>query len=497
MNKRIDAKSEKRSVVSERGKKDLRLDQTKELILVLQNLSDQERALRRQYELHIINYADMASELEFMNHKKTNIKKQLVGKAHVTKSGKLRSIKKHAPTASYRTGYYYTSLEGGQIVKGKTLDILYDRLFDIYYQSDCSHNVESIFRLALKEKAETENPNLKTIKRYETDYRRFITDELAMSDIRMITEIDLKRYSQELVHRMAISDKAFLNYKGVLNLIFRYAIIHGLVEKNPVALINNRVYQKSCDCHRPTAEEKMFSQEEIESLLAEVDRRKGLKRNGEYYSFGYALKFAALTGVRVGELCGLQWEDIDLDALAIHIHRQQLIEYEEGHLQYHLADHTKNEKGISQDGRWFPITDELLELLQETARAQQAAGIESEYLFCRSNGKPMTIHAYTRFLRRICEKLKIRVTCNHGFRMALNSNVLIPNGIPETDRARLLGHSVRTNLSYYSYESRNYLGSTRDKLNASKKQKGSISVKKEVLQVIPFTKRESPQTLSL
>ena len=81
--------------------------------------------------------------------------------------------------------------------------------------------------------------------------------------------------------------------------------------------------------------------------------------------------------------------------------------------------------------------------------------------------------------------------------MALNSNVFIPNGIPETVRAQRLGHSVQTNLSYYSYESRNYLGSTRDKLNASKKQKGSISVKKEVLQVIPFTKRESPQTLSL
>lgn len=35
--------------------------------------------------------------------------------------------------------------------------------------------------------------------------------------------------------------------------------------------------------------------------------------------------------------------------------------------------------------------------------------------------------------------------------MSLNSNILIPKGIPVADRARLLGHSVETNLRHYSY----------------------------------------------
>lgn len=39
--------------------------------------------------------------------------------------------------------------------------------------------------------------------------------------------------------------------------------------------------------------------------------------------------------------------------------------------------------------------------------------------------------------------------------MSLNSNVFIPLGIPVTERARLLGHSVETNEKYYSYARKN------------------------------------------
>ncbi len=40
---------------------------------------------------------------------------------------------------------------------------------------------------------------------------------------------------------------------------------------------------------------------------------------------------------------------------------------------------------------------------------------------------------------------------NHALRMSLNSNVLIPLGISVADRAAMLGHSVETNLRFYSY----------------------------------------------
>ena len=45
--------------------------------------------------------------------------------------------------------------------------------------------------------------------------------------------------------------------------------------------------------------------------------------------------------------------------------------------------------------------------------------------------------------------------------MSLNSNVLIPMGISVADRAKLLGHSVETNLEHYSFAQKDYVENTR------------------------------------
>ena len=49
------------------------------------------------------------------------------------------------------------------------------------------------------------------------------------------------------------------------------------------------------------------------------------------------------------------------------------------------------------------------------------------------------------------EKLKLKLSNNHAFRIALNSYVLIPMGLEAPERARILGHSVETNLKHYTF----------------------------------------------
>ena len=53
--------------------------------------------------------------------------------------------------------------------------------------------------------------------------------------------------------------------------------------------------------------------------------------------------------------------------------------------------------------------------------------------------------------------------------MSLNSNVFIPMGISVADRAALLGHSIETNLKYYSFASKDYLTNARNILNSCQK----------------------------
>ena len=88
------------------------------------------------------------------------------------------------------------------------------------------------------------------------------------------------------------------------------------------------------------------------------------------------------------------------------------------------------------------------------------------------------------------------VTNNHAFRMSLNSNVLDAKlHLPAAKRAELLGHSVETNLKYYTYASK---GDMDDLVNLfdSEGLKGAktLEVSPRCHQnVVKFTKRKSSE----
>lgn len=86
--------------------------------------------------------------------------------------------------------------------------------------------------------------------------------------------------------------------------------------------------------------------------------------------------------------------------------------------------------------------------------------------------------------------LKERFLCSHqyAFRISLNSNVFIPLGIPVTQRAYLLGHSVETNERYYSHMRTESLSDIKNILNQSTHTHSHNKI-------IDFPSEKIPQTL--
>ena len=98
--------------------------------------------------------------------------------------------------------------------------------------------------------------------------------------------------------------------------------------------------------------------------------------------------------------------------------------------------------------------------------------------------------------------------------MSLNSNVLLPLGISAAARAAMLGHSIETNLKYYSFAQKDYLDNvralldsvtgdepakaqntayTRDKGTATTQMQGTFG---NPSKVINFPKKENPKRLN-
>lgn len=412
-----------------------------------------------------ITEADAACQIDMLNKQQLNIKRKLIYEVHVKNDGTPRRIIEPADNSK---GLWSTLLPGKKPLTGKTEEVFLNKLMEYYGLSINSSIIKDVFESALSLKESTENPKKRTIDRIREDFNTYISEDFKCKDIRKIDKDYLREYTQKLVNSIHPTKKAYYSYKGVLNLMFEYALDKDIITTNPVTGIKNTVYFKSCDTTPTSCEDKIFSAEEIQLIKNTIEKRMTYKRYKGYFNAGYAILFAIETGCRIAELCSLKWSDVG-DRF-IHIHTQLLSEYDEEQRcdKYYLVNYTKNEKGISRGGRFFPLNSEIRIILNRLKKAQDSLGINSEFVFCDINGNWMTTCAYSNVLYRLCKSLGFSITNNHAFRMSLNSNILIGKYHMEVgERAKLLGHTVEVNLKFYTFENKDYLDMAYNIMNGS------------------------------
>lgn len=239
-----------------------------------------------------IGLADAADEYEELTKKEKALHETFVRQAHVRHDGSPRIIKHHLPTDDNPREYWTTIMESGKRFYNATYDELIEHLYSYYTNARADYSVKAIFESALHEKAITENPSSNSVDRYRNDFTRLVSDDFASRDIRKVDSIYLKTYTQRWVDDIHPKKKAFLAYKGILNMIFRYAKSEGIIMDNPVTSLNNKAYLKSCDTTKPKPEDKILSPEEIEQIREEVRKRMQTKKHGRYYVQGFAVLFA-------------------------------------------------------------------------------------------------------------------------------------------------------------------------------------------------------------
>ncbi len=96
--------------------------------------------------------------------------------------------------------------------------------------------------------------------------------------------------------------------------------------------------------------------------------------------------------------------------------------------------------------------------------------------------------------RRMCIRYGFIVRNNHALRMSLNSNVLLPLDISVADRAAMLGHSIETNLKYYSFARKGYLEDVRNRLNTGFAAPEVSRDTSGTPEIVPFSQKRKPRT---
>jgi integrase len=149
-------------------------------------------------------------------------------------------------------------------------------------------------------------------------YRRLLKayvfeTDLGATKLQAVTALDLDRLYARLAtsgRRRAKDGHPGLSLRTVryvhtvLGKAFADAVRQGLMQRNPARLANP---PKTSSTRAPEF-----------TVWSPAELQKFLKHTGEH-DHRHLFRVAALTGLRRGELCGLRWVDVDLDAARLHV----------------------------------------------------------------------------------------------------------------------------------------------------------------------------------
>ena len=369
-----------------------------------------------------------------------------------------------------KQGYWKTKIKDDQhnerrdILRRNEKD-LYQYLYE-YYQAQAkkTQTYKEIFEEYLDYLRVMRDLKAKTLVTYHCTYDRFVTPafgDLCIADITELHVIKLLRDRCAALHPKAEGFKKFVQQ---LRGVFRYAIRQGYRNSDPTISVDLACYYRKCDTTRKPAEQKEFSDVEIGLLMNAAEKDLSNPR-------ALLMMLARETGMRAGELVALQNCDVSSDM--IHIHRQLLnqktSDISASLNSYHEVPYTKDERQHPHGGRYYPIDDHIRRILE---LARNIPG-DSSYVFHEPNDcSPIKKDGYEQYLSRLCRRLGISVTNNHGFRMHRNSE-FIAIGLSSAERAVLLGHAVQTNERFYSLADQRLLSSIVQKLALPDKPTGT------------------------
>lgn len=280
-----------------------------------------------------------------------------------------------------------------------------------------------------------------TIDKYESDYKRFFHgDKIENMPIQEITEEDLSEFIKRVLTQKEIPYRALKGMFGYLNGVFDKAIIDKLITENPCKYVDLPIFKQYCTERKPkTAKERTVSNEQKKVLINKIHLNNEKADN----IARYAVELSVYTGMRVGELSGLKWEDVDFENKILTIIHSE--KYNRKTSEYYIST-TKNDKI-----RTFPITDEIKDVLERVKKCELINGWLSEFVFSDSNGRVHTRRISCCARNMTMTKEFDHTKSIHALRRTLNSNLRC-NGVSSTVAASLLGHTKEVNENNYTYD---------------------------------------------
>jgi len=268
---------------------------------------------------------------------------------------------------------------------------------------------------------------LSTLENYELNARRLMAH---------FGDVPISRLSppaiQAAYHRLhdrGLSDYSVLQAHRTLHRALNQAFHWGLIRANPTELV-----------FPPRPQRREMTALDRDQLLLLLDQTKGQRLHA-------LLVLLATSGLRVGEALALRWQDLDLDARRLYIHRTLR--------RQHRAGVVFGPPKTNRSRRPVVLSELAVEALRRhRLRRDDEAAMSREscdLVFTNCRGGPLEPAAPGKILNRALEDAGLPHIRVHDLRHTAASLMLFARVHPKVVQDLLNHSSIRTTLDTYSH----------------------------------------------
>ena len=354
---------------------------------------------------------------------------------------RLKFLEKHEAKIWQSTdGKWYTYLPDvknkRRLIKRNSEKALKDAIIDFYKETEEEPTIEAIFHQWIDEKLEYGEIQKQTYDRYIVDFHKFFEETgFAEKKIRYIDDITLEHFCKSQIRDKELTSKGWANLRLLIRAIFKFARKRGYTKMDIVNFMSYLELSKTMFRHtKKKSSDNVFNENEMKQIVEYCISKPTLSN--------MAVLFAAYTGMRVGEIVALKWEDVQKDI--IYVHRTQ-VSYKDdnGHYIHTVKNNAKTEAG----NREVVIIPQLREVL----RRLRVINPFTEYVFQIDNDKTVLKNTICKNLHIICDNLNIKRRGVHTLRKTFITNMINAN-VEETIILEQVGHTMlETSKAFYYY----------------------------------------------
>ena len=354
---------------------------------------------------------------------KSRAKKMKPGVRFDNKHVRLRTGETQRDNGSYQ--YRWTSLDGQRhSVYAPTLEKLREEeelvIVDKHdgIKTDVkSRTVNELFDLWCQLKRGIKDS---TFKNYIYMYEMFVKPTFGRNRVVAVKKSDVRKFYNELADGKVLKIATIDNVHNVLHQVFQVAVDDAYIRMNPT---DNMLKELKLSHNFDSEKRKALTLPQQELLMDFLERRP-------QYNHWYPVFYIMVnTGMRVGELTGLRWQDVDLEGGMISVNHT-LVYY--NHRDEKGCYFSINTPKTKAGERVIPMTDGVRKAFQMEKQYQEDTGLESigrvdgydNFIFVNRDGHVQHQGTLNKAIKRITRDCndEILEKCSEG-----SDPVLLPN----------------------------------------------------------------------